>query len=308
MDRVRTQALVPTAAADPARALFCSPPPDEGDLENNGTGWLVARGSLEQRLIDPPSEVRVIASAAVGALLATSLTAMFHKVLAVAVAIVPFVAFDHLRRIRVRRKLARLESLALTPGYRDVPSGSAVRVQGTVGAQATFPSLFQGTPCVLARSARAGADELRGIDFTLDLDDGQRIRVAVRDGHLHDRPPPIEGPPLCGPVYASFLSGAERIPRLTSGLLQQVPFVQRAMALHEVTVGPGDRVEVTGFVHHEVAPDGLAAPGRQTPMRHVLRSAPGMPLTVRRLPPPTSEPPVPTPGPPVPSPRSRGEG
>jgi hypothetical protein len=285
MDAVRTQSLAPTAVTEPARGLFCSPPPPEGDLESNGTGWLLARGSLEQRLLDPPSEVRVIASAAVGVLLAASFQVMFHKVLAVVVAIVPFMAFDHVRRIRLRRKLARLEGLAFTRGYRDAPSGSAVRVEGTVAAdQPAFPSLFQGTPCVLARSARGGADELRGIDFMLSLDDGQRLRVAVRDAHLHDLPQPIDGPPRCGPVYASFLSGAERVPRLTSGLLQQVPFVQRALPLREVTVGPGDRVEVTGLIHHEVAPDGLATPGRQPPMRHVLRSAPHPPHTVRRLP------------------------
>src|SRR5688500_741143 len=111
MGAIGTESLAPLAAADPERALYCAPAPPEGDLDSNGTGWLLARGSLDQRLVDPPSEVRTFVAATAGVLLAASFEAVFHRVLAIGVAVVPFMAFHHVRRIRLRRKLARLEAL-----------------------------------------------------------------------------------------------------------------------------------------------------------------------------------------------------
>jgi hypothetical protein len=58
---------------------------------------------------------------------------------------------------------------------------------------------------------------------------------------------------------------------------------QRRRRAREFAVSPGDKVEVVGIIHHEVAPDGVAAPGRHTPMRHTLRAGPDSPLLVRKI-------------------------
>lgn len=290
----KDQALVPapvvaTQLARPgqeiAAGLFASPPPPDGDLVESGTGWLLARGSLAQRLVSPPSDARALAAVFGGAFLAFGFDALFNQLLAGIAGLTPYLALVHSRRIRLRRRMARLQATAPNGErtYLEAPDGTLLRVTGTVVAvRAAFPSLFRGVPCVLSRSALGGADELRGIDFDLRLDDGQQIRVAVRDAHVVDEPTAIDGPPRCGPVYSDMLAGSDRAPRLMSAVGQQIPFIQRSLALREAVVAPGDRVEVTGVIHHEVAADGSAAPGRQTPMRHTLRAGPDLPLLVRR--------------------------
>jgi hypothetical protein len=177
-------------------------------------------------------------------------------------------------RARVKRQLERAGRVA---SLADVPDGTLVRVCGTIPPQPTVPTLFRGVPAVLFRNRMGLADETRGLDFLLGLDDGGQAKVAVRGGFLLERPRRTREPPACGPVSADLEGGGYV---LRSDLLRDPPLFSYLVARYESSVGPGDRVEVCGVVHHVLAPELRSL--REVPTRPVLGAGEETPLLVRR--------------------------
>jgi len=162
-----------------------------------------------------------------------------------------------------------------------VKRGQLVRVTGVVADQKTVPSLLTGRPVVLATSDCACATETRGFDFDVRLPDGKLIRVPARDALLFGRRQRVLGEPSCGPITLT-LSGDE--PRLCSALLADRGPLDRLVQLlaHEITLGPGDAVELYGAL--DVEPDESAESGfaHEPPLRAVLRPAGGVPIIIRK--------------------------
>jgi len=105
----------------------------------------------------------------------------------------------------------------------------------------------------------------------------------VRGAFLVDRPTRTQQAPACGPVYAGPCSEGFRA-RLRSALLAEPSPLFRSFGdRYESSVGPGDRVEVFGVLHTELAPDAAAPFARLAPRRFVLRATGRQPLLVRRL-------------------------
>jgi hypothetical protein len=272
--------------SETARGLAAPSPPAEGPLiAHDGRGWLLSACNVDGWLRGKPISPGKAFLISAGYLPAWLLEPLALKFGAIAIVGVSFVALER-RRSRPRRRFmhmaARLPPVVATPPLAEVAEGSAVRVVGVIAPGPTIPSLFGGIPCVLSRNALASADELRGLDFTLQLEDGQRISVSVRDAHLMNQPEPLDAPPVCGPVAVDPRTVDDPRPRLISALHRKPPMFQRRRRPREFAVGPGDKVEVVGIIHHEVAPDGVAAPGRHTPMRRTLRGGPATPLLVRK--------------------------
>ena len=181
---------------------------------------------------------------------------------------------------RARRLLVASEPVHALDG---VPPGRPVRLTGVVAEQPSVPALFSGRPAVLFRNRIADADEVRGIDFTLVLDNGQSVKVRVFDALLMDRPRRVRAPAACGPVSVQPSEGKPM--RLQSDLTTPPQLLYRVMEprRYESSIGPGDRVEVWGLLKQEAAPDGQAAPGRGVPMRTTVSAGPDLHLLVRKV-------------------------
>jgi hypothetical protein len=269
------------------RGLTAPEPPADGDLPPNRAGWLVSVKPVGGRR-HPRLLMAVACCAAAGALLATlaNLLAWHRPPLLVALslgALAPLSLVGVLEvaaRYGVQRQFAR----AVTPmRLGDVAPGNIVRLIGVIAIQPSVPTLFRGVAAVLFRNCVDNADEVRGIDFALELDDGQLTHVCVRRAFLVDRPTRVRQAPACGPVYAQPSSEGFSA-RLRSALLvEPSPLLRAFGARHESSVGPGDRVEVAGALHHELAPDAADPFTRHTPSRFVLRASADRPLLVRRL-------------------------
>jgi hypothetical protein len=268
------------------RGLTAPDPPTEGDLPPNRTGWLVAVKPMGGRL-HPRLPLVVACFAGAGALLAACAGFVWHRpplmLAALLGALVPLsivCALELVARYGLRRRFAEADRPVRLA---DVTPGTVVRLSGVITVQPSVPTLFRGVPAVLFRNCVQNADEVRGIDFDLDLDGGQQARVCVRGAFLVDRPTRAQQAPACGPVYAGPSSEGFRA-RLRSALLAEPSPVFRSFGdRYESSVGPGDRVEVVGVLHPELAPDAAAPFARLAPWRFVLRAGARQPLLVRRL-------------------------
>jgi hypothetical protein len=183
-------------------------------------------------------------------------------------------------RARLKQQLERAgQVISLV----DVPEGTLVRVAATILPQPTVPTLFRGIPAVLFRNRMGLADETRGLDFLVRLDNGEQAKVAVRGGFLLDRPKRTRVPPACGPVSPENMMSTETYKSgyvLRSDMLRRDPLFARLLGRYESSVGPGDRVEVCGVVRHVPAPE-LRTP-RGVPTRPLIGANEEMPLLVRR--------------------------
>jgi hypothetical protein len=267
------------------RGLAAPDAPATGALTPNGTGWLVGAGSVTRR-IHPRLARWVARSACLAAMGPTwvnllELPPVFPVVLAMGLAL-PGALFGAGRLLAHAAMARRLSEAAEITRLAGLPHGTVVRVAGRVAARATVPTLFRGVPAVLFRNQAGGADETRGIDFSLELADGQRVEIAVRQALLLDRPRVTREPPACGPVSAD-LWDRDDVLRLGSDLLRRPSLWSRVFGrtLRESSIGPGDRVEICGVLHHEAAPDAVSPFDRHVPVGFVLRASPGMPLLVR---------------------------
>jgi hypothetical protein len=268
-----------------AEAVLAARAPEEGPLAANATGWVVGIGDPPQRLFPRLRKLAALASgwAGFGPAMALTLTGSPPWWLLIGLlggAPVMFTTTIHAAAYRrvTRGQRRRARPLRLPE---DEPTGALVRATGVVGSQQAFPALFSGQPAVVCRSRAGTADETRAIDFTLELEAGHRLHVAARDAFLMDEPARFTGPPACGPVSPQHRDGAAR---LSPDLLLPPAAWHRLFEprLRESSIGPGDRVEVCGLLHHESAPDGEAAPGRGVPLKTVIAAGPGARLLIRK--------------------------
>jgi hypothetical protein len=251
----------------------------DGELPANGIGWRIGEGGPTRRL--HPRLLRgsfwLGMFAYVGSNGATMLG--LSPGLAFLVGILPFTTYLGAVCAAAELKVRRLWRAPRAERLDEWPSGTAVRLTGVVVPAATIPSLFRGTPALLFKSAAGGAQRTQGIDFDLDLEGGQRVRVSVRRALLVDRATRTREPPACGPVTTHQH-------RLTSALFTGPSLWARLFGpfpRFEISIGPGDRVEVCGVLHHEPAPDAQAPFARQMATRAVLRAPRRGLLLVRRL-------------------------
>jgi hypothetical protein len=182
--------------------LFSAAAPPEGDLVPSPSGWLIGSGPRRQQLY--PVFSQWADRSLVGACLYISLVSavgLYSVLVEVLITAAPLLALvagiQIIPRLRLRRQLNRAQRVL---SLEDAPSGTLVRVTGTIGPQATVPTLFRGVPAVLFRNRIANADETRGQDFLLDLDQGEQAKVAVRRSYLLEPPERTREPPACGPV------------------------------------------------------------------------------------------------------------
>jgi hypothetical protein len=261
-------------------AIAARAAPAEGALDADGSGWLLGVGDPRRRLY--PRLCRwVDRSAGLSSLPACALTSLHLPMLAtISLSLMPFFLFFGASSLLpwsdVRRQLRRATK---SSSLAEVPSGGLVRVTGVIAQQATVDTLFRGIPAVLFRSRVGAADETRGIDFFIDLDDGERVKVTARGALLLERPMRAREPPACGPVSPCNVDGAHVI---RSDLLRRPRLLRHRR--YEAWVGPGHRVEICGVVDRELAPELPARSPRQAPTRQILRAGDGVHLLVRRQP------------------------
>ena len=293
---------LPAASGDeswPWRSLatapdgFMAPVPAEAEGEGqgnalgaNGTGWLIGIGGNAARSF--PRAMAMAYRAFPLCCLGPSLAQMFHLPGlpgALAAGFAPLLGFFAAAKLTADARLCR--QMALTPPsptLADPAPGTLVRVRGLIVDQPTIPSLFRGRPAVLTRNRVGPGEETRGIDFWLQDAAGQRLRVQVRGAFLLDRPTRLHDLPICDPVSCDWSNWTG--PRLRPHLPTARPLRHRLLPprLFESAVGPGDEIEVCGLVERETGPEGVARPGRGTPLYWALRGSARTPLLVRRAP------------------------
>jgi hypothetical protein len=268
-----------TLVADWERSagLRAPPAPADGVLAPRGVGYLIAIGPpsdrLHPRLATAGRWLPALAVPVIAALPFVLVPAPYGVLgvagLAALACWLPGKLVAGIARVRLWRRLAAA-----------VRRRQLVRLTGVVAEQKTVPSLLTGRPVVLAVSDCAGVTETRGFDFDVRLDDGTPLRVPARDAILFGRRHRLRGEPRCGPITLT-LSGNG--PRLSSGLLAGRGFLDRVFErlAYEVTLGPGDVVEIYGARDVEPDPNGERSFGRGPAFRSVVRPAAGLPVCVR---------------------------
>lgn len=261
---------------------LCSPPaPPEGDLAPTASGWLIGTGPPRQQLYPVFSKWadRCLLGASLyvsalglvgppaGPLVGGLILAIPLVAVLAAIAIIP--------RARLRRQLRRAQPVA---SLENAPSGTLVRVTGTIAPEASVPTLFRGVPAVLFRNRIGSADETRGHDFLLNLGQGEQAKVAARRSFLLEPPRRTRETPACGPVSDHNVDGRLA---LKSDLFVR-PWRRSWHRRYESSVGPGDRVEVCGIVEHVLDPTMENPSPREPPLRSVLVADDDTPLLVRR--------------------------
>jgi hypothetical protein len=271
-----------------ARAQSLSTPtaPEDGDLPPSGIGWLLSVHPVGRRA-HPRLALAVLCCALGGALVAgwADLLAWHRPPLIVAVllgALIPL-AVTGLVELATRYAVHRFFARAARPQrLAEVVPGRLVCLTGVITAPAPVPTLFRGVPAVLFRDSIGGADEVRGIDFDLELNSDERVRVCVRRAVLVDPPTRTQEAPACGPVYAAPAAEGFGAHLCSALVVTPSPLIRTLGVRHESSVGPGDRVEVVGVLRHELAPEAAIPFARNLPTRFVLRAGERHPLLVRR--------------------------
>jgi hypothetical protein len=262
--------------------LLSPPAPPEGDLIPSATGWLIGRGPRREQLYPTFSRWADRSFfATYGAIFAVNILGSHVSTLVGSLVLgLPFLgslaAMAIVPPAMLRRQFKRARQVG---SLGEVPRGTLVRVTGTIGSQATVPTLFRGVPAVLFRNRVASAEETRGQDFLLDLDQGEQAKVAARRAYLLDPPKRTDEPPACGPVCAYRV---DRHFELRSDMFTR-SWLRSRYRRYESSVGPGDRVEVCGIVEHVLDPTMESPSQRQPPMRPVLMANEKTPLLVRQV-------------------------
>jgi hypothetical protein len=241
-----------------ARRIKAPAAPPEGPLAASQTGWLVTRGDLAAKLWPSLTGWAAAGGSAAFVLTMALLKPLFRislrraPLIAVGVAVAGIAAAYGISRLIIKRKLARWWRTAAPFAGRAgaIAEGTLVRLRGRIVPQPAIQTLFRGRPAVLCRNRVGQADETRGHDFEVELDDGTRVTIEVREALLLDPLTPVEQP-ACGPVHALT---TKQGPRIHSDLLSPPPFWARWSRRQEASVGPGDTVEVVGTLVHTPGP------------------------------------------------------
>ncbi len=177
----------------------------------------------------------------------------------------------------VRWQLRRLAAMHVTvASLRGSPPGSLVQVIGTVRAEVPFQAAVSGEPAVLAHyevrlDSGTSAHQVRGVDFFLDVDGSESVRVAVQEAYLDDRQ-------VFETATPANLSVAFPVSCFEMGESA------KGARYREARLGPGDRVEAVGVLVREVDPSIAGGPGRTPGLRVVIQASPRLPLLLRKLP------------------------
>lgn len=280
------------AGWEQSAGLRAPPAPEEGALVPNGTGYLIAVGPVSQRIYPKTSAVASVLSGLsvpiVVAMPFLLVPAPYGPLGVLALAALacwlPRALLDEITRSRLEHRVSTAAATASTTTASALDPqrrGQLVCFAGTVAQQPTVPSLFTGRPVVLANSDCAGVTETRGIDFEVQLASGERVRVPARDALLLGYGSRVRGQPSCGPLTVTVTGGA---PRLHSALLSTDGWLARLWGLtaRELTLGPGDAVEICGALDFEEDPYTQRGFSRGPALRPVLRPWGGAPVIVRR--------------------------
>ena len=163
---------------------------------------------------------------------------------------------------------------------RALPDRRAVAVRGVVIARRTAASALDGRLAVWSltrfrRGAWLSADFFHEAAFDFLLDDGtdEPIWIEVAGGLLLDPFPP-----------------GERVQFHSTTLLEiEHPFLtrlrldSREVLGAELTIAPGDVVEIVGRLSHRLDPTAPSASGRDQPQRRALRSGTRVPVMLKKL-------------------------
>jgi hypothetical protein len=200
-------------------------------------------------------------------------------------AMLPILAAPVLAESRVRRLFDRSPGQHSLAGRR---RGDIVKVRGRVAAGPTFETIGLRRPAVMASYAGTVTyvtghitdglsrplHETRGLDFSVELENGERIVVRPSDAYFLSQPPETRRL-FWGRNMQGLPTPLRRLARLDAhGAVTET-------ILGETSLAPGEEVEVLGVLDHEVSPEAAAA-GRGARLQAVLRSGPLTPLLIRR--------------------------
>jgi hypothetical protein len=184
--------------------------------------------------------------------------------------------------------------------YRDQLAGRArgevVRVRGRVRPGPSFASAGGRWPSVLAAYAGSATHpasrmvskggkrfrsrrrtrpwaEIRGMDFLVDLPGGETVVVSARDAYLL-APGAVIDVVSCRIVDVVTAPLGRVVRKDADGTVIE-------SVLAELTVGPGEEVEIYGVLDWEVNQAAAGSPGRAGALAPVLRASDGVPLVVR---------------------------
>ena len=200
-------------------------------------------------------------------------------------AMLPVLAAPVLVERRLRDLAARRPLIHSVAGLR---RGEVVKVRGRVAAGPTFETAGLRRPAVLASYAGTVTyvtghitdglsrplHETRGVDFSVDLETGERVFVRAHGAYFLSQPPETRRL-FWGRNMQSLPTPLRRFARIEArGAVTETIFGETSLA-------PGEEVEVLGVLDHEVSPVAAAA-GRGARLQAVLRAGPLTPLLVRR--------------------------
>jgi hypothetical protein len=179
-----------------------------------------------------------------------------------------------LHRLIARRRRYRVSEL------RGLPDRRAVAVRGVVLARRTGSSALAGRQVVWSlvrfrKGAFLAADFFHEVAFDFLLDDGTDEPIWIE----------VEGAMLVDPFPR-----AERVQFQSTTLLEVGhPFLtrlrldDREVFASELTIAPGDVVEVVGRLSRRLDPTASSESGREQPRRRALRSGTRVPVMVKRV-------------------------
>ncbi len=181
---------------------------------------------------------------------------------------------NRLHRLVARRRLHRICEL------RGVPDARAVAVRGVVVARRTAAAALDGRAAVwsLARFRRGpwlapGFFHEVAFDFLLDDGTDEPIWIDVSGGMLLD--------PFPAEERVQFNNTT--LLELDHPVLTRLRLTERELMAAEISVLPGDAIEVVGRLSRRLDPTAHSESGRDPPLRRALRSGTRLPVMVKKL-------------------------
>ena len=181
---------------------------------------------------------------------------------------------NRLHRLIASRRRYRVSEL------RPLPDRRAVAVRGVVVARRTASSALEGRQVVWSlvrfrKSTLLPTDFFHEVAFDFLLDDGsdEPIWVEVEGGMLLDPFPPAE--------RVQF--GSTTLLEIEHPFLTRLRLDDREVRGAELTIAPGDVVEVVGRLSRRIDPTAASESGRDQPRRRALRSGTRVPVMVKRV-------------------------
>jgi hypothetical protein len=181
---------------------------------------------------------------------------------------------NRLHRLVSSRRRHRVSEL------RALPDRRAVAVRGVVVARRTASSALDGRQVVWSlvrfrKGAFLATDFFHEVAFDFLLDDGtdEPIWIEVDGGMLLD--------PFPADERVQFQSTT--LLEIGHPFLTRLRLDDRAVLGAELTIAPGDVVEVVGRLSRRLDPTAPSESGREQPRRRVLRSGTRVPVMVKRV-------------------------